>query len=393
MSDDTRPLRILMLLHNLEVGGAQNAVHNLVRALDTPACQPVVCGWRRGGALEAQLRAAGIATEVPERTLNPWRRLSALRTAVDRHHIDIIHAHMSDSALWAVLLQRLTARAYVVTHHCNDLVDGIGRGRLYRWARQRLLFACSQRAAVNIAVSASIGERLATDAGVAPERIRVVPNSICPPPDAAVEDACERRRTRAMAAFAGMSGPQILFVGRLIEHKGVQTLIAAMPKVLEVFPSGSFVLLGDGTHRAALRAEVQRRGLAERVFFAGKVENVGAWLAEADLFTTASRLEGLSLALLEAMSWGLPVVASDVPGHRELVRSGATGHLVPLDDPDALALACITALQDWPATAACAERARALVCETCRADVVAHRHLEIYRTVLQATIRPGGGGV
>ncbi len=379
-----------MFLHNLNIGGAQNAVYNLVHGLNTPACRPVVCGWSRGGALEAGLRAAGIAVEVPSRRLTGWRRLGVLRTLIHRHCIDIIHAHMSDSAFWAVLLQQLTARPCVVTHQNNDLIDAIERGRFYRWARHRLLFTCSRRAAANITVSATIRNRLVTSAGVAPERVLVVPNGIRPPAEAEVADACERRRARAASGFAEASGPKILYAGRLIESKGVGTLIAAAPNVIEMFPGASFIVLGDGAHTAALRAQARRLGLAERVLFAGKVEDVGRWFAEADLYASASRLEGLSVVTLEAMSWGLPVVASDIPGHRELVREGDTGRLVPAGAPEALAQACITALQDWRGTAGCAERALALVRNTYRADLVAHRHLEIYRALLDG--RNGAGG-
>jgi hypothetical protein len=174
----TPPLRVLMLLHNLSVGGVGIVVHHLAHELARIGCRPVVCGWRRGGPLEARFRAAGISVVVPPAEQGGWRRLkvpSRLREIVARHRIDLIHAHMSDSAAWGVLLQHLTGRPCVVSHHGNDLIDAVRPGRpAYRWARHRLLLSCAARAATNVAVSESIRQRLAARARLPPNRLLVV---------------------------------------------------------------------------------------------------------------------------------------------------------------------------------------------------------------------------
>jgi len=387
MSCEPGRLRVLMLLHDLDIGGAQVGVSTLARALGAYQCRPVVCAWRRGGAIEARLRASGVPVESPQIEPAGWRRLgvaSRLRAVVEQHAIDVIHAHLSDSAFWGVMLQRLTGRPCVVTHHSNDLVDTTGEARwLYGWARRRLLFACSRRAAVNIAVSASIADQLTRRTRVPAERVTVVPNGIALPADADVEPAVAARQQRAASAFAA-AGPRLLFVGRLVPEKGVDIVLRAAPEVLAVFPTATFVVVGDGAQAAALREQARALGIHERTEFVGWTAAVGPWLAAADVFVSASRVEGLSVALLEAMAWGVPVVVSDIAGHRDVVRSGDTGLLTPLNAPHELAHTLIAALRDGEARLARAHRARRLVHDEYAADRLAQRHVAIYRQVLAA---------
>lgn len=376
-----RPLSVLMLLHNLGVGGAEMVVYHLARELARIGCRPVVCAWRRGGPLEARFQAAGIPVETPTVEQGGPRRLAVprrLRAIVDRHRIDLIHAHMSDSAAWGVLLQHVTGRPCLITHHNHDLVDTVERGRLYRRARRRLLLVCASRAAANVAVSASVRDRLAAGVRLPPERLVVVPNGIPQPPGEAVERAGAERRARRAAGH----GPKIVYVGRLTRVKGVETLLAAAPAVLARLPGASFAIIGDGPRRAALQAMADALGVADRVSFPGTVADVGPWLAAADLFTSASWIEGLPLASLEAMSWGLPVVLSDVPGHRDLVGGGATGALFPVGASDLLAETLVAALAAWPSAEGRAERALARVRTEHRPDQMMRRYLDVYTALL-----------
>ncbi len=371
-------MRILLLIHNLDLGGAQSAVLNLARGLVQQDVRPLVVAWRRGGVLAPRFREAGIELDLPDAERGGWRRLQVpalLRGLIARHGIDLVHAHMSDSAAWAALLQRRGGRPAVVTHHTNELIDTVGLGRpVYGWLRRRLLFASARRVAANIAVSESVRARLAREAGLADETIAVIPNGIALPSDEAVQEACVARAAR--------QAPRIVFVGRLAESKGLETLIGALPRVLEAFPGAELELIGDGPERAALEARVRDLRLGGSVSFSGFVADVAPRLAQADLMVSPSRIEGLPLAVLEAMAWSLPVVASDIPGHRELIRPGETGTLVPPDDPHALALGTIAALRDPQRSRSLAVQARALVRRDYSAEAMARRHIALYRRLL-----------
>ena len=372
-------MRILLLIHNLDLGGAQSAVLNLARGLVQQDVRPLVVAWRRGGALAPRFREAGIELDLPEAERGGWRRLRVpgrLRALVAGHGIDLVHAHMSDSATWGALLQRRGVCPAVVTHHTNELIDTVGLGRpLYGWLRRRLLFASARRVAANVAVSESVRAGLAREAGLAENAIAVIPNGTALPSDAAVRDACAARQTE--------HPPRIVFVGRLAESKGLEVLIDALPSVLQAFPDSGLELIGEGPERAALEARVRDLRLERSVTFSGYVAGVAPRLAQADLMVSPSRIEGLPLAVLEAMAWSLPIVASDIPGHRELIRPDETGTLVPPDDAHALAGAIVAALRDRQRSGSLATWARALVQRDYSAEAMARRHIALYRRLLE----------
>jgi glycosyltransferase involved in cell wall biosynthesis len=141
-------------------------------------------------------------------------------------------------------------------------------------------------------------------------------------------------------------GFQVLFVGRLVERKGVKHLIEAMAR-LPVELRGRLVVIGDGPERQALEAGTRDSGLGTRVGFRGRVtdEELRAEYAQSDVLVLPSILdargdtEGLGVVLLEAMSYGVPVVASDIGGITDIVEHNKSGLLVPSGDSAALAQA------------------------------------------------------
>lgn len=126
-------------------------------------------------------------------------------------------------------------------------------------------------------------------------------------------------------------------VGRLAEQKGYSYLLAAMPRVLEHHPETRLVLLGDGELRSELEAQVRQLSLSNNVLFAGLLDNVQERLHDFDLFVSSSLWEGLPTVIMEAMAVGLPVIATDIPGTREMISDGINGRLVPPRDPITLA--------------------------------------------------------
>lgn len=360
---------------------------NLACALSKLECEPFVYCWRSGGVLEPHFRSAGIALEYPTRPPTGLGRIEVpgnIAAVIRRHRIDIVHAHMSDCAVWGALAQKLTGRPCVITHHTNDLIDTVGSGRpLYGWMRRRLLFWSARRAATNIAVSAPVARRLAGAASLPEQRVTIVPNGVALPPDGLVDRARIARAKRARQWATSPQGPKIVFVGRLAKVKGLDALIAAVPHLLQAFPGTIVELVGDGEERAALTAQAAALGVAHNVRFAGYVSDVTPWLKDADLMASPSLLEGLPLAVLEAMAWGLPVVASNIDGHREIVRPGETGALFATRSPPELTRAIVAALKDWPATVSRALRGRELVAREYSVDAMASRHLELYRAILE----------
>ncbi len=142
----------------------------------------------------------------------------------------------------------------------------------------------------------------------------------------------------------------LLSVGSLIERKGYDILLpAAAPHLGPAAGAPRYLLVvGEGPERDALRARAEALGVANFVRFLGLRNDVPDLLADADLFALASRAEGLTLAVVEAMAAGLPVVVTDVGGHKEVVDP-ATGWVVPPNDAPAFGVALGEALADLPA--------------------------------------------
>lgn len=160
----------------------------------------------------------------------------------------------------------------------------------------------------------------------------------------------------AGAAPAAMPGaPRLLAMGRLHRNKGFDVAIRALARV----PGAHLSIAGQGPERAALETLAREAGVADRVAFLGWRGDIGALLAGCDIFVCSSRHEPLGNIVLEAWSARRPVVAAAADGPRELIEDGATGLLVPLDAPDAMAAAILRLAADAGEAARLAAAGRA----------------------------------
>jgi glycosyltransferase involved in cell wall biosynthesis len=387
---------VLHLVHNFEVGGAQRLILELCAGLQAEGrYRPIVCAWRRGGGVESALREKGIATTVlglPRRSLwltpvllsDVMRIVRRIETLARRSRVSLIHAHLPDSALWGALVGWRLGCPVVVTCHSNtmipyDLLPGTPRHTLRHW----LLRWATHRVDRTIAVSPSVKRAVCAATAVPPERVTVVTNGIPIPAGRATGDRTALRR--------GLTGrPQarlVTFVGRLVSNKGQRGLVAMMPALLAWQPAACLVLVGDGPEREALRAEAERLGVGSNVVLTGERRDVPAILDASDVFVSASLFEGISLALLEAMAAGLPVVARAVPGNVEVLAEGA-GLLVPGDDPESLARAVDRVLVDPALAAALSLEARRRVEERYAMGRVVAQVSDIYDELLHAAPPP-----
>jgi glycosyltransferase involved in cell wall biosynthesis len=188
-----------------------------------------------------------------------------------------------------------------------------------------------------IAVSDSL--RRAALAVLPSARIEVIPNGV----------DLERFKPPATRP-AGR--PELLFVGRLREFKGVQDAIAALPALERALGRPArLTIIGDGPSRAALEAQaaaLRAVGANSEVRFLGWLDpdELPAAYESASLLLLPSYVEGHSNVILEALAAGVPCVASDVPGIRETITDGREGILIPPRDPEALARAAARALAD-----------------------------------------------
>ncbi len=171
-------------------------------------------------------------------------------------------------------------------------------------------------------------------------------------------------------------------VGRLHEQKGHRFLIDAASHVCQRHSKVRFLLIGDGELRPALIEMVESAKLTENVLFLGLRSDIPRILGSADLFVLPSLWEGLSIALLEAMAAGLPVVASRVSGTKEVIIDGRTGLLVCPADSDSLSDAICELIENPQKAAEMGEAGKQRVMEVFSAHTQALEHIDLYRRVL-----------
>lgn len=370
------PIRVLHLLHNLKREGAQSVVSNLALASRRTGVIPLVLGWKETGPLAGLLRENGV--HVAEPLTGPtWRAPVHLRGLIDDLRIDILHAHMSDSAVLGAASARSLNVPLVITHHSNRLLPKMGPFA-YLLRRAGLEYAV-RAASANVAVTPAVRDQIRRTFRLPLQRTCCIPNGVAEPPSACVNAAQAERRLRARKR---LSRPRIVAVGRLVELKRHVSIIGAMQRLVAKFPDARLSILGDGPLRSELLHEIETLGLGSHVNLAGAVANVGDFLAAADVFVSASRYEGLPIAVLEAMSWGLPVIVTNVAGHRDIVRSGENGIVVPFNDVATLGECMIRLIRDPNLRLALGERARADAAQFYTSSMMACAYAELYRSTL-----------
>ena len=287
----------------------------------------------------------------------------------------IIHVHSIDSPLFAAMLVRFLNRARLVTTVHGEL--NIARlrdsemGKLRLWLLRRLGDAF-------IAISSECGRQL-MGLVIEPSRVFSIPNGVdtkqFKPPTA------EEKLAVRHAFDYGMSDQIALYVGKLIGLKRIDSLIRAWRSVSSI--TGAYlIVVGDGPERQRLEDLVQQSGLTDHVRFVGVTDDVLTYYQIADIFVLPSSTEGMSVALLEAMSCGLAVVVSDVPGNLQVVEPGGNGLSFPLHQPALLETRLLDVLRDARLRAALGRAARQAVVRDYSIETIVQAHLEVYATLL-----------
>ena len=162
--------------------------------------------------------------------------------------------------------------------------------------------------------------------GINKDKIKVIYNGVdFNPADISKEEARKK---------VGIHGNIIISVGRLVPWKGFRMLIKIMPKLLELNQFFRLVVVGDGPEKKNLEMMVKNLGLDKKVYLAGKKsqEELAIYMSASDIFVLNSGYEGFSHQLLEAMKAGIPVIASGIPGNKEIIKQGENGFLVKYND-------------------------------------------------------------
>ena len=373
----TRPIRVLHLLVTTSPGGGPKHVFDLVRHLPADEFEVVVAAPRDGIFFD-RFRDLGVAmVELPLSRLGV-RHLPLAVQLVKRYGVDVVHTHGKGPGLYG----RLAAAAFGVpavhTFHGIHYSGYSAPGRRLYLGLERRLSRLSH-AIINVSPSQE-AEGLELRLFSA-EQSRVVLNGI----DLDEVDRIARQSTIPRERLG--LGPDDFVIGcvsRWDPVKRFEILLRAVRRLAGRLPRLAVVLAGGGGEETRIRRLVAETGLQDRVIFTGFLGNPIRIYGVLDLYVATSLKEGLPLAPLEAMASSLAIVATDVPGHSDVVVHGETGLLVPAEDDGALAEA-VAALAADPARRRKmgeAGRQRALDHFTIRAMV--ERTAAVYRDAVAA---------
>lgn len=313
----TNPLRVMFLVTSMPVGGAETLLVNLVRRLDRSRFKPEVACLKERGPLGEEL-----ACEVPVHcglTVGKFdlRVLPRLVSLMRARRVDaIVTVGAGDKMFWGRLAAKI-ARVPVITSalHSTGWPDGVGR-------LNRLLTPLTD---AFIGVAKPHGQHLVEREKFPADRVHVIPNGVDTERFSPAEEGLRLREEIG----ASPTSPVVGILAALRPEKNHELFLQAAAEIHRQFSDAHFVVIGDGPRREALEVLAIDLGIANAVHFLGNRCDVPTLLAGLDVVALTSHNEANPVSILEAMSVGKPVVATDVGSVHETVDDGVTGYLVP----------------------------------------------------------------
>ena len=353
----TSELRIALMLPNLAIGGSQEIVCGLARAFAAKGCETVVAALFEGGPLESELHEQGTRFEVFDLSRRParmvplyladmWRLCRRLREFFVKHRINVIQTNNLGSQDFLVLAVARQMGIPVITFNFQDeRVFAPGREDHILSRIQRRLYRISRRWASDyVAVSPETKLSMIRQMKIKEDQVTTICNAV----DVDKFDRqVDGQHVRGELGL-GEDTKLLISVATLKPQKGHRYLIDAARSIVQREPRAHLLFVGDGELRSVLEQQVNTSGLAEHVHFLGSRRDVLELLLASDVFILPSLFEGLSVALLEAMASGIPVIATAVSGTTTVVNSDRVAVLVPPADVDTLANAVIDLLAKSP---------------------------------------------
>ncbi|MEO7860658.1 MAG: glycosyltransferase family 4 protein [Nitrospirales bacterium] len=325
---------ILHLSTSSGPGGAERMISMLAAALNQGQFR-IIVGLFRPGWLQAECEARGVMTCVmPLTGLFNLQWFRACVRLLRREHVALVHAHEFSAILCGWIVAMVTGVPFVATVH----------GKNYFWEkfRRRVAYRLVSRHGAMVVVSEDLKRFVCDKVGVAQNRVEIIYNGV------ARAQTITDEEVQACKADLEVSDcyPLLGVVGSLYPVKGHRFLLEAMPEILRQWPKARLLVIGRGELDVALKEQVEQLAIRTHIHFLGMRQDVPRLLSLLDVFVMPSLSEGLSLALLEAMASGKPVVATRVGGNPELIDHGRTGFLVQPGDPRDLAANLLKLLSD-----------------------------------------------
>jgi glycosyltransferase involved in cell wall biosynthesis len=326
-------MKVAQIVDRISLGGAERLVATFTTEAQKQGIHVTVIGLKLVSEEFAdELRNSGADVVVFEgRGLSDLGRFKKLYDYLSREHFDIIHTHLTYSNILGTSMGRLAGIPVVSSFHSTPVSKKL-RSRI-----ERAVVRNGSNGVVAVGYAVADAHRF----WVGDEKLKVIQNGISPLPSLSPQQRLQVRRDIA----GDPNRPILIAVGRYATLKAFPVLIDVFRQVHDKHPDAFLTIVGDGGEFAKVQARVEQHGLQDDVNLTGWRHDVPELLAASDMYVSSSLVEGLSVALLEAMSVGLPPVITNVGDAEHVVKEG-TGIFVPPNDNDALADAICHLLDD-----------------------------------------------
>lgn len=327
-------IKVLEIIGDATLAGAPRHLLTLLENLDEKKFSFfVICP---PGPLAGEIRTVkqNIDLEiVPMRSKFDFSAIKEIRSNIKHIKPNIIHVHGTRAGALGrlaaiglkapvIYTEHLWTKDYHLSSHLENIFQITGMWFLDMFTN------------LNIAVSQAVKDFLISSQISRPEKIKVIYNAVKP-------------ASKKAKIFAG---DEVILgtVGTLNQQKGIQHLIRAIPKIIQEFPKVKLIIVGEGVYKDHLKDLVKTLKLEKSITLIGFAKEVEDEMMKFDIYVQPSISESFGLAIIQAMSLGLPIVATSTGGIPEVVTTGKSGILVEAGKPEALSSAILTLLRDHP---------------------------------------------
>ena len=362
-------LSIGLVIGQLHRGGAEAQLVKLATGLHERGHRVFVyCLSDVTSPHDATLREAGIPLRVlsrkGSRIIPRWIRL---RSLFQDDALDLAQAFLLGPIVQTALALLGRRRPlFVAANRIMNMKRPILRRHMEAWALGR-----ARAITVNSSPALDYTKQYY---GAPARKLHFIPNGIESIRDHAPSDQEIRKRFNLSP-----DSPVILGIFRLDPQKNLDLFCSVVEQALPGFPGSHCLIAGDGALRGWLEERVRRSPCQSQITLLGPSDEIPALLAAGNILLLTSHFEGMPNVVLEAMSSGLPVVATQVGGLIDLIEEGTTGYLCPAGDRDKLASACIKLLQDPARAREMGRRARVRCEERFSVEKMIQAYLDLYR--------------
>jgi glycosyltransferase involved in cell wall biosynthesis len=377
-------MKILHIISSGGMYGAEAVILNMSRTLNEASHSSILGVFSNSTNPNLQLHEVATAQGIESHLISCVGQIdrtvpSSIRELVNRTNADVIHAHGYKADIYCYFALRGSGVALVSTCHTwydNDLAVS-----LYGKADRFIL----RNYAAVVAVSEEVKQRL-LKAGVHEEKIHIVRNGIDLRPFDSATPSLRDAHSQDNAPIVGL-------IGRLATEKGVDIFLRAAAHVLKELPATKFVVVGEGPDREQLESLIDELQIRKNVFMLGRRDDMPGVYASLDIMVSASRREGLPMAILEGMASSRPVVATAVGAVPDVILDGRTGVLAPSENVVALASKIVTLLNDRTQRDYLGAAAKKLIEEKFSAERMTADYLYLYAQAIASKKQPSAHSI